>query len=138
MPPEYSVCSPKPRRAPKPANVSLSFVSSDKVRVTVAAKTTTKLQVILAVTEDNLSTTVQGGENGGRVLKHDAVVRELHPLGRHNQRNSSIRRLRYPIGPDWKPEDLRVLVLAQDANTGAILGAASVVLPALSPTAALH
>jgi hypothetical protein len=123
--------------APKPANVSLSFVSSDKLRVTVTAETTTKLQVILAVTEDNLSTTVQGGENGGRVLKHDAVVRELHPLGRTTDGKFD-KTVAVPHKADWKPEDLRVMVLVQESDSGAILGAASVVLPALSPTAALH
>ena len=124
-------------RAPKPATVSLSFVSADKVRVTVIDKTATKLQVILAVTEDNLSTTVKGGENGGRVLKHDAVVRELHPLG-STTNGTFDKTVAVPHKPGWKPEDLRVLVLAQNANSGAILGAASVVFPALSPTAALH
>jgi hypothetical protein len=43
-----------------------------------------------------------------------------------------------PHKPDWKPEDLRVVVLTQDASSGVILGAASLVFPALSPAAALH
>ncbi len=122
---------------PKPAIVELSLVSPEKLRVTVTNTGTAKLQVLLAVTEDNLSSTVQGGENGGRVLKHDAVVRELHSVG-STANGSFDKTVALPHKPDWKPEDLRIVVLVQDANSGVILGAASRSLHELSSPAALH
>ena len=38
-------------------------------------------EVLLAITEDGLSSSVGGGENAGRRLTHSAVVRQLTPLG---------------------------------------------------------
>lgn len=38
-------------------------------------------EVMLAITEDGLSSSVGGGENAGRRLAHSAVVRQLTPLG---------------------------------------------------------
>jgi hypothetical protein len=38
-------------------------------------------EVVLAITEDGLSSSVGGGENAGRRLTHSAVVRQLTPLG---------------------------------------------------------
>jgi hypothetical protein len=39
-------------------------------------------EVVLAITEDGLSSSVGGGENAGRRLVHSAVVRQLTVLGR--------------------------------------------------------
>ena len=38
-------------------------------------------EVMLAITEDGLSSSVGGGENAGRRLAHSAVVRQLMPIG---------------------------------------------------------
>ncbi|MGH8273973.1 MAG: DUF1223 domain-containing protein [Gammaproteobacteria bacterium] len=40
------------------------------------------VELWLAITEDHLSSRVTGGENGGRDLRHDAVVRKLERLAR--------------------------------------------------------
>src|SRR6266404_3670187 len=40
------------------------------------------VEVLLAITEDNLRSNVLRGENGGRLLKHTAVVRRLTVIGR--------------------------------------------------------
>ena len=124
-------------RTPKPATVALSLVSSEKLRVTVTNAGPAKLQVLLAVTENNLSTTVHAGENGGRVLQHSAVVRELHSLG-STANGSFDKTVALPHKPDWKQEDLRFVVLVQDASSGAILGAADRDPQDLSLTPALH
>jgi len=121
-------------RTPKPATVSLSFVAPDKLRVTVTDTSAGKRQVFLAVTEDNLSTTVKGGENGGRVLKHDAVVRELHALG--DVSNGSFdKTITLPHKSDWKQADLRAVVLVQDTGSGVIDGAANVPFESANTTA---
>jgi hypothetical protein len=121
-------------RSPKPATVSLSFVAPDKLRITVTDTSAGRREVLLAVTEDNLSTTVKGGENGGRVLKHDAVVRELHALG--DVSNGTFdKTVTLPHKSDWKQADLRAVVLVQDAGSGVIDGAASVPFEAANTTA---
>jgi len=121
-------------RTPKPATVSLSLIAPDKLRVTVTDTSAGKRQVLLAVTEDNLSTTVKGGENGGRVLKHDAVVRELRALG--DVSNGTFdKTVTLPHKSDWKQADLRAVVLVQDTGSGVIDGAADVPLVAADTTA---
>lgn len=40
------------------------------------------VEVLLAITEDNLRSNVLRGENGGRLLKHTAVVRRLSVIGK--------------------------------------------------------
>jgi len=119
---------------PKPATVSLSFVAPDKLRVTVTDTSAGKRQVLLAITEDNLSTTVKGGENGGRVLKHDAVVRELHALGEVSN-GTFDKTVTLPHKSDWKQADLRAVVLVQDTGSGVIDGAANVPFEAANTTA---
>ena len=116
-------------RSPKPASVSLRLASENKLQVLVTDSPGAKSQVLLAVTEDNLSTTVKAGENGGRVLKHAAVVRDLHLLG--TTTNGVFEKVvAIPSKSEWKPGDLRVVVLVQDPRTGEIRGAASVPLQA--------
>ena len=83
--------------------------------------------VVLAVTEDNLSSNIGAGENSGHVLRHAAVVRELRPLGKLVQGKFQAE---IPITQqkDWKSKDLRYVVFVQDASSRKIEGAAS--LPA--------
>ena len=83
--------------------------------------------VILAITEDNLSTQVGSGENGGRTLHHAAVVRELRELGMlHNGIMETTVPLK--LEKDWKRSDLRAVVFVQQGPSGKIEGAASVAL----------
>ena len=121
-------------RSNKPATVNLTLVAPGKLHVKVVVSGSGKEQVLLAITEDNLNTTVQAGENGGRVLTHNAVVREFDPLGWvANGRFDKDVGLPGPRG--WKPQDVRVVVLVQDAHSGVILGAASVPFESASPAA---
>ena len=95
-----------------------------------------KQRVLLAVTEDNLTTKVGGGENGGRVLVHSAVVRELRSLGTLSNGKFE-KTVNVPDKQDWKRDDLRAIVLVQDASDDVIHGAASRALRrAHSPSAA--
>ena len=80
--------------------------------------------VLLAVTESGLSTTVDRGENGGRVLKHTGVVRALQSLGtiKDGRFKSSTP---VTVNPSWDRAALKAIVLVQDGNSGPILAAAS-------------
>jgi hypothetical protein len=121
-------------RVPKSATVALNFVSPDKLQITATDASNAKLRVLLAVTEDNLTTKVSGGENGGRVLKHDAVVRELRSLGTLSNGKFE-KTVNVPDKSDWKTDDLRAIVLVQDESDDSIRGAASVPFNAHATTA---
>jgi hypothetical protein len=113
---------------PAPAEITISLPQRDQMAVQVKAPASANgAGVILAVTEDNLATKVDAGENGGRELHHAAVVRELRRLG-------AVRNGTFAAGvplrleKDWKPADLRAVVFVQEGDEGRVLGAASVAL----------
>ena len=83
--------------------------------------------VFLAVTEDGLVTQVQRGENGGRQLRHSAVVRALTRVGTIPAGSKPwSATASAPFSSDWNPGRLRVVAFAQDHTTRKILGAATV------------
>ena len=80
--------------------------------------------VILAVTEDNLASDVHRGENRGRLLRHDAVVRSFqnvseiaHPT-RSWSKTSSVGGAQ-----EWKPGNLKVIGILQEQQSRRIIGA---------------
>jgi hypothetical protein len=114
------------------ADVTLSWEPPDKLQVTAtAADSKLHAQVILAVTEDDLTTSVTRGENGGHVLHHSAVVRELQILGELN-RGRFQRRISVKPAKDWKAKDLRLVAFVQPAPVGPIEGAATISLVTVS------
>lgn len=119
--------------ATKPAEVSLRFDASGRLQVGVEDSSQGHNRVLLAVTENALTTAVKGGENGGRVLKHSAVVREMRTLGKISNGKFETT-LNLPAQSDWKKPDLRAIVLVQNPSSGLILGAASIPYPPQSPT----
>jgi hypothetical protein len=87
-------------------------------------------EVMLAITEDNLSTKVGAGENGGHTLHHMAVVRDLRRIGEISNGNFSAT-VPLEVLKEWKRDDVRVAVFVQDRGKGKIEGAASRPLNAL-------
>src|SRR5215510_3880698 len=86
-------------------------------------------EVILALTEDNLSSNVSRGENSGRKLAHTAVVREMRALGGVDPATKAFdSETTVAIANGWKRDDLRVVVFAQERAHRRVLGAASVKL----------
>jgi hypothetical protein len=112
-------------KTPMPARVTLHRDSPDKLQVSVDNAAGAKLDVILAVTEDDLSNNVRAGENSGRTLTHSAVVRELHRLG-STADGKFDKTVSLPDKSGWKKDNLRAIVLVQNPSSGAILGAAEV------------
>jgi hypothetical protein len=84
--------------------------------------------VLLAFTENNLVTRVQRGENGGRELHHEGVVRRLTDLG---AAKSGAFEATVPLRLDseWQKKKVRVIVLVQAERGGNIEGAAVANLP---------
>jgi hypothetical protein len=84
------------------------------------------VDVLVAVTENDLSTEVRRGENGGRTLRHSAVARSLNPVGTlsPHERTWSTG-VSVPVAPEWKPTNLRVISFLQERESRRIVGAGS-------------
>ncbi len=80
-------------------------------------------EVWLALYENNLESRVLAGENGGKVLRHDYVVRRLiGPLPPDADGRLSLRQ-QIPLELGWKRSDLGVVAFVQDGSSGEILQA---------------
>lgn len=87
------------------------------------------VEVLLAITESNLTSQVVRGENAGRRLPHTAVVRELRSLGSIGDSGKAFRTAT-AITPskDWKLDNLRTVIFVQERRHKRILGAAAATL----------
>ena len=97
------------------------------VDVPEQVKRTGPADVLVAVTEDGLTSHVQRGENGGRTLLHSAVVRQLKmtaPLGAADRRASGT--LVIPLDQSWTPAHLRFVAFVQEQASRRIIGAAAI------------
>ncbi len=110
-------------KVPKPAQVTVQWEGSSQLRINVQSGGTTRALLLLAVTEDGLSTHVGTGENDGQTLHHAAVVRELRELGSVDKSSFEIT-THISRQPEWSPAELKIAVLLQDPGSGKILGAA--------------
>jgi len=90
----------------------------DKARAPAAA-------TWLAVYEHGLTTAVIAGENRGRTLNHDYVVRALVGPLRAAGDGVVALEMSIPLGAGWKRDRLGIAVFAESASTGRILQAAS-------------
>lgn len=123
---------------PEAATVKLSSAAGDQLAVQAKTPGSAKdAQVVLVITEDNLTTQVGSGENGGRTLHHAAVVRELRQLGRLRE-GSFEANVPFKLEKDWKRNDLRAVVFVQEGPSGKILGAASIALGSVALTGQLR
>ena len=119
---------------PEVATVKISSAATDQLAVQVKAPAFAKdAQIVLAITEDNLTTQVGSGENGGRTLHHAAVVRELRQLGRLREGSFEVT-VPLKMDKDWKRADLRAVVFVQEGPSGKILGAAQFALGSVALT----
>ena len=108
------------------AKISLAKLGGNAYQVSVQAGKR-KGKVLLAVTEDGLSSEVKAGENGGRILRHAGVVRELRPIG--SLSNGDFEgKVEIHMQKDWNPEKLKLVVFLQQGDYGPIVGAASVLM----------
>lgn len=117
-------------RLPK-AQVTLSETAPGRLSVSVgrlpASAPGDPADVFLAVTEDNLSSSVGGGENAGRHLFHSAVVRELVPIGTATGGTfTASPTVTLPSG--WRRGHLHAVVFAQERISRRIVGASEISL----------
>ena len=98
-------------------------VSVDPIREMVRGESA---DVLLALTEDNISSNVERGENGGRKLIHTAVVRKLTQIDRIDEANSFNAAPIVRIARQWKAKDLRAIAFVQSKTDRRILAVSSI------------
>jgi hypothetical protein len=84
-------------------------------------------EVFLAITESHLHSDVRRGENAGRGLEHDGVVRKLTSLGRASGGGEFSFDLQtgMKLSPEWKRENIRVIAFVQDVHSRRVYAATS-------------
>ena len=82
------------------------------------------IDVLVALTEDDLSSVVRRGENGGRTLTHVAVVRTLESLG-SLERESFVADGQLALDRRWQTGKMRAVAWLQGRRTRHVYGAAT-------------
>ena len=86
-----------------------------------------KAEVFMAITESHLHSDVKRGENAGRGLEHDGVVRKFTSLGKTNAGGdySFDAQSAVKLSPEWKRENIHVVVFVQDVRSRRVYAATS-------------
>jgi hypothetical protein len=108
--------------------LSQPVVDAHKVSASVsspAPMTTKKADLYAALVDPKDTTEVRGGENGGHQLHHVGVVRSLQRVGKLKDLGAGPVSFSLNAPADAKPNEMRIVVFAQESGQGAVLGAAS-------------
>ena len=118
---------------PKPA-VHLAWAGDDALAIQVEPLTNGTRgeapQVYLAVAESMLHSDVKRGENAGRGLEHDGVVRQLIAVGKTETGSTGFSST-VPVrgASEWKRANLRAIVFVQEPHSRRVLAAAAIPFP---------
>jgi hypothetical protein len=118
-------------QAAKSAHAALTLTASadgDRIAATLAvtppANVNEPLDATFFLTEDDLTTVVKRGENGGRTLHHDAVVR----IEQRVDRAAGAEPLHFVVRglrPEWRRDRLHAVVVLSGRRSHQVFGAAS-------------
>jgi len=117
----------------KPA-VQLSWENGDTLAIHIEPLTNAEQrdsqQLFLAVIENMLRSDVRHGENAGRALEHDGVVRQLLPLGKIDAAASGFSSTAtVHAAREWSRTNLRAVVFVQERLSRHVLAAAAIPFP---------
>jgi hypothetical protein len=120
-------------QASKPA-VKLGWEKDDVLNVHVEPLTNASkgegAQLFLVVAENMLHSDVKRGENAGRGLEHNGVVRQLLPLGKVDTSPAGFSsNIAVHSASDWNRANLRAVVFIQERRTRHILAVSAVPFP---------
>jgi hypothetical protein len=115
---------------PKPA-VQLSWEKDDTLVIHIEPMNITGKrdgqQIFLVVAEDMLHSDVKRGENAGRALEHDGVVRQLLPLGKIDAAPAGFSSsVAVHSAREWSRANLRAVVFVQEPHSRHVLAAAAI------------
>jgi hypothetical protein len=107
-------------------NKSVAFRVSVEKLLSIAPKDTA--EVILAITESGLHSSVKAGENNGKELQHSPVVREWKGIGTigKNGQDTFSGQPSVKLDSKWNLENLRAVVFVQEKKNKHILAAAAI------------
>jgi hypothetical protein len=87
-------------------------------------------QVFLVVAENMLHSDVRRGENAGRALEHNGVVRQLLPVGKIDAPSAPFSStVAVHAARDWNHANLRAVVFVQERRSRHIVAAAAIPFP---------
>jgi hypothetical protein len=117
-------------RGPAPARIRLQMRADGTAGLDVSGIATVaesaargSAQAYLALYENNLSNQIDAGENRGKRLQHDFVVRELAgPFAVDTGGEARLQHL-FSLDPRWKSGDLHVAAFVQSERSGDVLQA---------------
>jgi hypothetical protein len=113
-------------KQPSRANMTLDTIN--QVNGEIVIKATAQVlqledskhsEVYIAIYENKLVSNVKAGENNGRELKHDYVVRDL--LGAYQFNNKNEFSKSFTLKPEWKGRNAGVVIFVQNSQNGEIL-----------------
>ena len=107
-------------------NKSVTFKVSVEKLLSIAPKDSA--EVIFAITESGLHSSVKAGENSGKELLHSPVVREWKAIGvmGKNGEEGFTAQPAVKLDSKWNVENLRIVVFVQEKKNRRILGAAEI------------
>jgi len=94
------------------------------VDLPAAPKDAEKIDVVAALTEDDLTSAVRRGENGGRTLQHAAVVRKLQTLGDLGP-DAEVAEGQLALDRTWKADRMRAVIWLQGVKSRHVYGVAA-------------
>ncbi len=101
--------------------------AADRLQMTIdlpaAPPNAEKIQVMAAITQDGLVSSVNRGENRGRTLHHVAVARTLQVLQVLGRAPASVER-QLPIGSGWGQDGLKAAIWLQGEKSRVVYAAA--------------
>jgi hypothetical protein len=83
------------------------------------------LALVIAATQNGLSSRVTAGENRGEKLRHDFVVRDFVEARPFASQTRAVAGATFAPRGDWKPEAMALVAFVQDVKTGEVLQALS-------------
>ena len=121
-------------QAPKPA-IQLTWEKGDTLAIHIELANNAGQgdgqQLFLVVAENMLHSDVKRGENAGRALEHNGVVRQVLPLGKIDAAPAGFSsRVAVHSVRDWNRAHLRAVVFVQERRSRHVLAAAAIPFPA--------
>jgi hypothetical protein len=121
-------------QAPKPA-IQLTWEKGDTLAIHIEQVNNAGhgdgQQLFLVVAENMLHSDVKRGENAGRVLEHNGVVRQVLPLGKIDAAPAGFSsRVAVHSVREWNRAHLRAVVFVQERRSRHVLAAAAISFPA--------
>jgi hypothetical protein len=107
-------------------NKAVTLKVSIEKSLSVSPKDTA--EVIVAITESGLRSSVKGGENNGKDLQHSPVLREFRVIGAVGKSGEEGFTAQPAVKLDakWNVANLRAVVFIQEKKSRRILGAAAI------------